>query len=708
MAKRKPRYESGRKADKFDPNDLEAIHKRALEDLRRSQEGEADERERCADDAVFCDEPGGQWGRNMARDAKRPRLEMDNVRHMRNIIVGDFRQNRIGAKVRPADNEATPEMADVFNGLIRNKFNNAGAKSAFDNAFHEVATVGIGAVQLCVDYQSPDTFDQDFEIKAIYDAAACVWPDANSTEPNNRDARHMHVTRRMTPQAFRDRWPDAKAGNYGLMGINGPSKGWRTIDYVQVSDYYFKESYETDLILFSNGETYREEDLTRDEDGVEISVVDELAADGIVEVRRKTRRLDRVWHYKMSGSEVLDGPNEWAGTFIPVIVFYGYEGWIEGRHWYHGIVRSAKDPQRFHNYIMSAIAERCSKSVKDFYWMTPEQIGNFKDIYQSLNTKDRAVVPYNHDPRQPSGPVPSRQATMDPNLTMMLQESVSAIHRATGLYAPSLGDNPLDQSGKAIIAQQKQGDLGTYILVDNFAIGIEFLAEQCIDVMPRIYDNERQIRVMGESGESRIVSINTQIVDQQTGQAVLVNDVSRGKYDLVRDTGPSFNTKRAEALNFFTQILQTNLPLAQLFAPFMVKWMDVPYSEEIRKLVDWWALRNGLRPPTPEEQQQMAQQPPPIEQQMAREELRLQLEKLAVEIDEKDLANEKQRAETSKIYAEIADIIEKLKKNEVVTPGEMQTARTAMEALESSMEQAIMSAESANGPERPQRQIQLQ
>jgi hypothetical protein len=704
MATKKTRYSSPRIEDKFDPNDLESVHKRAMEDYKRSRDAEELERERCQEDAVFCDEPGGQWGRKYAsRDAKRPRLEMDNVRHMRNIVVGDFRQNRIGAKVRPADNDAKPELADAFTGLIRNKMNAAQAKAAIDNAFQSVATTGIGALQLCVDYASPDTFDQDFELKPIHDAPATIWPDANSTAEDHRDARHMHVIRRYTPQAFRDRWPDAKAGNYGFIGVNGPTAGWRTIDYVQVSDYYIKESYETELVLFSNGETYREEDLKKEEDGVLVDVIDELAQFGITEVRRRKRTLDRVWHYKVSGCDVLDGPNEWVGQYIPVIIFYGYHGWNDGRHWYHGIVRSAKDPQRFHNYVMSSIAERCSKSVKDFYWMTPEQMGNFKDIYQSLNTKDRPVVPFNHDPRQPGGPIPSRQATMDPNLTMMLQESVSAIHRATGLYAPSLGDNPLDQSGRAILAQQKQGDMGTYILVDNFAKGIEFLTEQCIDVMPRIYDNERQVRVMGESGEVKVVTINQEIIDEQTKKPVLLNDVSVGKYDVVRDTGPSFNTKRAEALDFFQKILQTNLPLAQVLMDFMAKWVDAPYSEEMEGRISWWMGQQGLRPPTPEEQQAMAQKQPSPQEIMQLEGMKLELEKLAVEIDEKDLGNEKTRAEIAEIYAKVADITEKLKKNEVVTPGEMQTARSAMNALESAMNQAIISAEANNGPEAQQR-----
>ncbi len=713
MAKSRGQYAPKEEVE-FDPQDLEARHSEAMVRYPKAYDYSEDERERVREDHCFCDEDGGQWGlrsrgskRAGYNDSKRPRLEINEIRHIRNTVVGDYRLNRIGVKIRPAGGKATEDLARLHNGIIRNQINNSYAENSFDNAMHELATGGMGAFQLDSEYANDsvsgiDAWDQELVVRPIHDAANSVWIDPDSIDENHRDADWMFLVREMTPMAFRDRWPDSRAGDFGLRGINGPARGWRTTDFIRVADYYVKEWYNTNVYMYTDGESqkvYEDSALVRkdEETGETIDVRDELESGGFILSRTKKLQLNRVWRYKTSGSEILEPPTLWKGRFIPLIVGYGYNGRIDGDHWYHGVVRAAKDPQRFLNYVVSAIAERCGKSVKDFYWTTPAQGAGHKGVYSKANVEDRFAMPYNVDPDAPGPPIASRQATMDPNLMVMLGQSSSYIQSTTGFPEASLGHSN-ERSGEAIKATKAIGDLGTFILKDNFAKMIEYLGEQLIDANPRILDKERQHRVMEDNGKTSMVTINQEIIDEETEQTVLLNDLSQGKYDLVRDSGPSFATKREEGVAFFQQILQTSPELARVLIGPMLKLMDIPYIDEFQELLDWWTLKEGLRPPTEEEKKAKAAQPPPPEQIMALEQFRAEIEKKAAETDKLEIGNDETRAKIAQIYADILKTLEENRLNAALTPGEEKVSLDAMKSLEEVLVQNALQAEGSRQP----------
>ncbi|MCH7590216.1 hypothetical protein IIB34_04170 [PVC group bacterium] len=99
-------------------------------------------------------------------------------------------------------------------------------------------------------------------------------------------------------------------------------------------------------------------------------------------------------------------------------------------------------------------------------------------------------------------------------------------------------------------AQERLGDRGSYIYTDSLEASKNFTGEILIDLIPRILDTARQVRIMQQDGETELVDINTvneEIVDRQTGETVLVNDLKVGKYGVVTETGPAFEIHRQES-----------------------------------------------------------------------------------------------------------------------------------------------------------------
>jgi predicted NBD/HSP70 family sugar kinase len=164
------------------------------------------------------------------------------------------------------------------------------------------------------------------------------------------------------------------------------------------------------------------------------------------------------------------------------------------------------------------------------------------------------------------------------------------IKSATGQYNASLGMTSNERSGKAILARQREGDIGTYHYVDNLARAIRHIGRQLVDLIPKIYDTERIARIIGEDGEPSTVKMNPgqqepvkRIVDQEGVLIEKIYNPGVGKYDVRVITGPGYATKRQEALESMAQLLQGNPQLWQVAGDLFVKNMDWPGAQDLAK-----------------------------------------------------------------------------------------------------------------------------
>ena len=99
------------------------------------------------------------------------------------------------------------------------------------------------------------------------------------------------------------------------------------------------------------------------------------------------------------------------------------------------------------------------------------------------------------------------------------------------------------QSGKAIQGQQSQVDMTNFHYYDNLTRSIRHTGRIILDLIPKIYDRERVMRIIGDDGKPEIVTLNQPGTDEN-GVAKVLNDVTVGEYDVVMDTGPGYNSKR--------------------------------------------------------------------------------------------------------------------------------------------------------------------
>jgi hypothetical protein len=297
---------------------------------------------------------------------------------------------------------------------------------------------------------------------------------------------------------------------------------------------------------------------------------------------------------KSNGYEVLQ-EQEWAGKWIPVIRVIGNEFEVDGRIYVSGLVRNAKDAQRMYNYWVSQEAEMLALAPKAPFIGYGGQFEGYEMQWKTANTTNWPYLEVNPDVTDGMGttlPLPQR-APPPLAQTGLIQAKMGAsddIKSTTGQYDSSLGATSNERSGKAILARERQGDVGTFHYGDNLTKAIRFATRQLIDLIPKIYDTERIARIVGVDGEVSMVKLNpdqpeaVKKITDQTGIVIeKIYNPSVGVYDVVATTGPGYMTKRQEALEAMAQILQGNPQLWAVAGDLFVKNMDWPGAQEMAK-----------------------------------------------------------------------------------------------------------------------------
>lgn len=517
----------------------------------------------------------------------RPCLTINKLpQHVRQV-TNDQRQNRPSGKVIPADDRADPAVAEIFDGLVRHIEYMSDADVAYDTACENQVSYGEGYIRLLTEYCNDDTFDQDIKIGRIRNSFS-VYMDPTIQDPCGSDAKWCFITEDLTREEYERLFPNAQPITSILSsGIGDQSlSNWVNENTVRIAEYFYVDYDPATLNLYPGNQSFFEgspEDKMMKQKGLKPSK------------SRKVQRKKVKW-CKTNGYEMLE-ESDWAGSYIPVIRVIGNEFEVDGQIYVSGLVRNAKDAQRMYNYWVSQETEMLALAPKAPFIGYGGQFEGYEQQWKTANTTNWPYLEVNPDVTDGQGsvlPLPMRaQPPMAQNgLIQAKMGAADDIKATTGQYDSSLGATSNERSGKAILARERQTDTGTYHYVDNLARAIRYTTRQIVDLIPKIYDTQRVARIINLDGETSMVKIDPtqaepmkKITDPNNPSIVIdkIYNPSVGKYDVVVTTGPSYMTKRQEALESMAQLLQANPQLWAVAGDLFVKHMDWPGSQELSK-----------------------------------------------------------------------------------------------------------------------------
>jgi hypothetical protein len=634
-------------ANKTDSNKENDIHALGVKRFTRIEMKERDQRRLAVEDIKFAQAEDGQWSEDaIEKRRNRPRFTINRVAGAVDQLIGDQRQNRTNIKVRPVSGGASEEVAKTLTGLIRNIESDSKASNAYDTAFDEVVNGGYGGFRLITQFNDAD-FNQSIRIKGINTATTSLWFDDAAQEYDKRDAMYAFVTLDMPKEEHKERFPNSPMNAWSQEQYDQSScKAWFGEGFTRVAEYWVKMPVTKTIALMSDGRV-----IDVDE---EAPVMDELAKQGITMVRQRVVKTHKVVMYLMDGSGILEGPSDWAGKYIPLIPVYGRQSHVESHTYTRGIVRFAKDANRIYNYETSSIVETNALTPKDPIYYTPAQVIGHEVKYKNFATQNSPFMPYNPDMKTGTGGPPMRTGapSVQGASIQILQQASMDLYHTTGMQPPSIGVNPELKSGKAIIAQEKQGDRGSFIFTDNLSKSIDYCAEMLVDLIPRIMDTAQQVRIMQQDGETEEVEINTvnqEITDNQTGKKILVNDLTIGRYDVVTETGPAFATQRQESAQQILDLFASSPRFEALALDLVAKDLPILETKELTRRVRKLMIQDGTVEPTEEEIEKYGlnepQQPDP-QQTAITTNIEIQTEKLISDIESQDAKAEETRVKT--------------------------------------------------------------
>lgn len=392
-------------------------------------------------------------------------------------------------------------------------------------------------------------------------------------------------------------------------------------------------------------------------------------------VKTKDTEVVKIRRYVINGADVIEGMDGderyFPGKYIPIVLVLGKERNIEGKRYIRGMIRDAKDPMRLVNYWTTSLAETVALAPKAPWLGTAAMFKGYENDYATAHEENLPYLKYNIDPMSPQS-YPVRNHAGDPPLALFSQLQVAHqnLKDVIGQYASDVGDKGPERSGPAIIARQTPGDVGTFAFLDNLSRSIAHSGRIINEMIPEVYDTERDVRLRNVDETETFVPINTTAGSalrnirkdpkryfgldpnklhesmREKGEDARFNDITVGKYDVIVSVGPSHTTQRQEtAQNLFTMI--NSMPDKMGVAvDILVENMDFPGADRLaarlRKLLppDLREKRPGEEPPPP--------QPPPLQVQVQMKKLQLENRKIEVQI-------ERQKVEQIKAVKELAD-----------------------------------------------------
>jgi len=645
-------YESD---DKFDShNDVMSL-------LSAAQMADHDNREKAREAQLFVSKRDGQWEVYWwNNNINKPRYTFDMTSPIVDQIAGELEQADFDIVVSPAGGNATKDAAEIYDGIIRNLETISNASMTYSAAGRGMVTCGYDAWRVVQKFADDNSFEQDLLVEPIGNAIDRVWFDPSAQLQDCSDARYCFVLHPIATSEYRARWPEGSG-----MSVSDDREGdayYDKAEVVVIGELLYVEEEMRELVLMSNGQVHEVNDDFE-------MIRDELLMLGVREVRRRERKYKKVCSRLFDANGWLEDDKDTAFCYLPVVPVFANFKILENKIIYYGAVEKLMDSQRVLNYSLSREIEEGALAPRAKWWMTMAQAAGHELQIQTLNTNADPVQFYNPDPNAPGAPQQSGGAQINPGLRNISESMRGIIGMSAGMFASNMGDNPGLQSGVAIERLQNKGDNGTHKYFRALEIAISHTGRILVSTIPKVYDNERQMRLMYEDGTLEMKPINQEVIDMQTGKVVKVNDLSVGTYDVVCKAGPSFRNRQEQTLRTMLDLAQVDPSILQLGGDLFLRNVVSPVADALAERRRAQMLAQGIIPEsqmTDEEKQQMAmaaqsqgqaQDPNMVlaqaemlkaqaqQQQAQNDAMKIQLENMKLQIQAQNYENQNQNAQ---------------------------------------------------------------
>lgn len=554
--------------------------------------------------------------------------QFDILRKAGRQIISDLRANPVQIDFEPKDIDRD-DGAEILDGLYLECDRMNTSLEAYDNASMETVVCGFGGWELYTEYETNRAGDERQVIRRrpIYEMNNNAFPDPNAKRLDKSDARYWSILNPYSKEGYQDLYEEltGKTTDVSVADFASPEQSytfpWLTSDQsvVYVVTFYHKTKVK-DVVLtlvdpLGAELRYLESSLLKDD------IMDELLDQGYEVVNEKQIKRWEVKRYIASGEAILSVevvPSE----YIPVVPMYGERAFVEGEEHYEGITRLAKDPQRLRNFQMSYLADIAARSPRQKPIFTPDQIAGYEYMYEENGPDNNLPFLYQHwknsnGEQLPVGPVGYLEAPQVPQaIAAMIELTRQAVEDVANPGLPQDIADP-DLSGKAVALLQNRLDQQSLVYQQNLKHAKRYDALVYASMATQVYDTPRKAMVTMPDGSRKEVEIMQTILDEETGELKVLNDLTNQEFEVFATVGPSYASKREQTIDHLQALSEsfaTTDPMMQKALLFkQLKLIDGTDMDDIKTYANKQLMLAGIKEPETEEEiafmQEAAQRP---------------------------------------------------------------------------------------------------
>jgi hypothetical protein len=548
-----------------------------LERFRIAQEAESENRQQAVLDLEF--EDGQQWPDdlyNLRKVSRRPTLTINHTRTFVRRVVNNMRQQRPRIKVHPVGEGADMDLAQKVQGLIRHIEQRSDGATAYDVGGESAVKIGWGYWRVLSEYIDANSFEQELKLLPIRNPFT-VYMDPASILPSGEDMDWCIISEKMKRSEFERKYPDQAETPFheGASGDQGTE--WETKEEIRLAEYFRIVKVKDELLKLQDGSS-----VYRSQWNKQIPVGKNLQGK---EISRPTYRRQIQWH-RLNGMNVVESI-ELPGEWIPVIRCEGNVLDLNGKIRRRGMVRDMQDTARMYNYWRTCETEVIALSPRAPFIGTPNQFEGHPE-WADANQKPYSKLTYTPDfIEQPDGskvPLPPPQR-MEPvaipaGFVNAAEGAMKDLMILAGMpHEPGQDQPGVIVSGKALRERQSLSDISHFQYYDNQTRAICHTGRILLNLIPHYYSEQRMQRIIGDDGVPETIGIN----QRDPSLNKIKNDVTVGRYDVVMDTGPGYETKRMEGAEALIDLMKTPMaePIIKVAADLVARNLDIPGASEL-------------------------------------------------------------------------------------------------------------------------------
>lgn len=168
-------------------------------------------------------------------------------------LIGEQRFNTTNLEVSSLNGTASEEDITLRADIIRGIEYRSKADIAYQNAFANAVSGGMGFIRVRTDYRSPKSFEQEIFIEAEKYSDRVGW-DPNALCPTKTDGLFMFRYDTLNRDDFEEKYPEIPYPQSFPASYNTEYFNWGDIKGITICEYYEKQYYNFTLYQLSNGE----------------------------------------------------------------------------------------------------------------------------------------------------------------------------------------------------------------------------------------------------------------------------------------------------------------------------------------------------------------------------------------------------------------------------------------------------------------------